>query len=91
MLRGVALVAPDTVLDASVISVNDPNAHTEVTVDRATAELIGRRIHSMTAGAVVSGLLMKDTSADCSQHLVSIESICMQWVRLPLAFSSRIC
>lgn len=88
MLRGVALVAPDTVLDASFISIRDPKAHKKITVDNVTAELIGRSIWSMTAGAVVSGVAVKDTEPAFSQRLVSIDSICMQWVCPPLAFST---
>lgn len=82
-----ALVAPDTVLDASMISVSDATVHKEATVNNVTAELTGRRICSMTAGAVVSGFTVMDTSADFPLQLVSIDSICMQWVRLLLAFS----
>jgi hypothetical protein len=88
-LRAVALVSPDIVLDASNLSVRDPKAHKKISVDNITAELVGRGIYRMAAGAVVSGIAVKDTEPAFSQRLVSIDSICVQLVCLHLLLGQQ--
>lgn len=82
LLRCISLVVPDTFLNASIISITDTKAHKKTTVENVIAQIIGKGIWNMTAGAVVTRVVVTDTEPAFSQRLVSIDSICVQWVRL---------